>query len=297
MKNCSRTRIAPTPSGFLHLGNVLSFSITAALARQSGARILLRIDDLDSQRAERQYVQDIFDTLEFLGIPWEEGARDPGEHYRRYSQLQRISAYAGLLQELRERGLLFACSCSRAGLLRKDSSGAYSGACLHKQIPLDTPNVSWRVNTMREELYVNDWKGSIIRSALPDEMRYFIVKRKDGLPAYQLASLCDDLYFQTDLIVRGNDLRSSTLAQLYLAKLLGRETFSRALFYHHPLVLEKDGRKISKSAGDISIQSLRKKGSSPADIYTAVAQALGLSVTVKSWQELAGAALDSLPST
>lgn len=297
MENCFRTRIAPTPSGFLHLGNVLSFSLTAALARQSGAKILLRFDDLDSERTGRQYLQDVFDTLQFLGIPWDEGPRDLDEYDRRYSQLHRLDAYTRLLQELRGQGALFACSCSRADLLRKDPQGVYSGACIAKKIPLDTPNVSWRVIATGEKLQVNNWNGGRIRSTLPEEMQYFIVRRKDGLPAYQLASLCDDLHFDVDLIVRGNDLWPSTLAQLYLAKLLGRETFSSALFCHHPLILEKEGRKVSKSAGDISIQSLRKKGCSPAEVYAAAAQALGLSIPVQDWRELAGAVLDSLPST
>lgn len=276
---------------------MLSFALTAALAQQSGASVFLRIDDLDWQRTGGQYLQDIFDTLKFLDIPWGEGPRNLDEFNRQYSQLHRLDAYTQLLQELRDRGALFACTCSRTELFRNDSHGAYNGACLHKQIPLDTPGVSWRVVTTGEALLAKNWSGDTIRQVLPENMQYFIVRRKDGLPAYQLASLCDDLHFKIDLIVRGSDLWPSTLAQLYLAKLLGRESFSRALFYHHPLVLEKDGRKISKSAGDISIQSLRKKGSQPADIYTAAAQALGLSVTARNWQELAGAVLVNLPST
>src|ERR1700719_4550756 len=95
-----KTRIAPTPSGFLHLGNVLSFAITAALARRTGARILLRIDDLDSQRSAPEFVQDIFDTLRYLEIPWDEGPRDYGEYASQYSQLHRMDLYNRALETL-----------------------------------------------------------------------------------------------------------------------------------------------------------------------------------------------------
>jgi glutamyl/glutaminyl-tRNA synthetase len=107
----SKTRIAPTPSGFLHMGNVLSFALTAALARQFNARILLRIDDLDQQRVDRKYVQDIFDTLHYLEIPWEEGPRDYEEYRREYSQLHRLGLYQQALETLRASGRLLPCTC------------------------------------------------------------------------------------------------------------------------------------------------------------------------------------------
>ncbi len=91
--NYKKTRIAPTPSGFLHLGNVLSFSITAALAKKHSAKILLRIDDLDRARANDQYLQDIFDTLNFLEIPWDEGPRNVNEFKNAYSQAHRMACH------------------------------------------------------------------------------------------------------------------------------------------------------------------------------------------------------------
>jgi len=109
----NKTRIAPTPSGFLHLGNVLSFALTAALAKQHEAKILLRIDDMDQARAEQEYIQDIFDTLNFLEIPWDEGPRNAEEFKDNYSQLHRLTLYSEAIEQLRDNKLLFACTCSR----------------------------------------------------------------------------------------------------------------------------------------------------------------------------------------
>src|ERR1700760_1845577 len=111
-----KTRIAPTPSGFLHLGNILSFSITAALAKESGAKILLRIDDLDQPRVNKDYLQDIFDTLNFLEIPWDEGPKNVKEFEADYSQQHRMMAYQEAIDQLIDHKLVFACTCSRKQL-------------------------------------------------------------------------------------------------------------------------------------------------------------------------------------
>ncbi|MEO6981295.1 MAG: glutamate--tRNA ligase family protein, partial [Mucilaginibacter sp.] len=103
----NKTRIAPTPSGFLHVGNVLSFSITAALARKTGAKILLRIDDIDQARANTEYVQDIFDTLNFLEIPWDEGPRSVKEFEESYSQVHRLNLYNEAFETLRNSGAVY----------------------------------------------------------------------------------------------------------------------------------------------------------------------------------------------
>src|SRR6185312_6440352 len=100
-----KTRIAPTPSGFLHLGNAYSFALTAALAGKYGARILLRIDDLDRERVQKQYVQDIFDTLNFLEIPWHEGPRNMDEYEKQYSQIHRLDLYRQTLDMLQQQSL------------------------------------------------------------------------------------------------------------------------------------------------------------------------------------------------
>ena len=133
-----KTRIAPTPSGFLHLGNILSFAITAALALKNGTKILLRIDDLDRARVNQLYIQDIFDTLEFLEIPWDEGPRNINELEGSWSQRYRTALYREALQQLANDGKIFACTCSRNQLLNKRPCN-----CRSRKIPINTENASW----------------------------------------------------------------------------------------------------------------------------------------------------------
>jgi len=282
-----KTRIAPTPSGFLHVGNILSFALTAAIARKTQARILLRIDDLDRDRATREYVEDIFNTLHFLEIPWDEGPRNYLEFETTYSQLHRMELYRQALEHLRESGQVFACNCSRTQIAAASADGIYPGTCRYKEIPLDEENVSWRLCTTGEEqVNVNTLSGQNIKAVLPPSMSSFVVRKRDGFPAYQLTSIIDDQYSGVDLVVRGEDLWPSTLAQLYLSSLLPGNSFQHCTFWHHPLLMGAGDKKLSKSAGDTSIQYLRKQGKTPADIFTGIAGMLGHQTPVADFQDL-----------
>jgi glutamyl-tRNA synthetase len=231
--------------------------------------VLLRIDDLDRERVEERYVKDIFDTLSFLGIPWDEGPRDMAEFERSWSQLHRMNLYRQALEALRRQGVLFACTCSRTQIARDSAAGEYPGACRDKGLSLDMPDVSWRVRTdAGRVLTMRQLEAPAFKGELDNSIRDFVVRKKDGFPAYQLTSLVDDLHFDVDIIVRGQDLWSSTLAQLYLAELLpGGRAFANAVFHHHPLLTDADGTKLSKSAGAMSIQSLRREGRTAAEIF------------------------------
>ena len=292
------TRIAPTPSGYLHLGNVFSFAVTAALARRCGAEILLRIDDLDRERVQVQYVEDIFETLAFMGIPWDQGPRSFEEFGRGWSQLHRLDLYREALSRLRAVGAIFGCRCSRAEVLRASRDGGYPGTCLTRGLGLDRADVSWRVRTEAaaraggtagaggvfvgpagpEVLRVKTYPAGVVEARLPAEMRDFVVRKRDGFPAYQLSSVVDDLHYGVDLIVRGEDLWASTLAQFYLSYPLGAADFPGAaafrdvLFYHHPLLTTDGGEKLSKSAGAMSIQYLRGQGLGAGEIYAMIAR-------------------------
>jgi len=282
-----KTRIAPTPSGYLHLGNVFSFALTAALAEKYNAQILLRIDDMDRERTNKLYVQDIFDTLNFLEIPWHEGPKDMETYEHEYSQVHRETLYSHALGQLRDEGHLFACTCSRASVLRQNADMAYPGTCRNSHISLDAANVSWRINTENAgELELKSLDGSKTSARLPAILHDFIVRKKDGLPAYQLTSVIDDLHFGIDLVVRGEDLVPSSLAQHFLASALGQPSFNEITFYHHPLIMGPAGDKLSKSAGDTSVHYLRKDHKTPADIFAMTAAMLGLKGNPTSWQEL-----------
>lgn len=263
-----RTRLAPTPSGYLHLGNIFSFAITAQLAQQRNAGVLLRIDDLDRERTQPEYVQDIFDTLRFLDINWTEGPANPADFETTYSQFHRLTLYNEVLLQLQAGGHLFACTCSRSSILQQRADGSYPGTCRDKHIPLSAPGVAWRLRTDNtKSIEVQTVENGIIGATLPPDVQDFIVRKKDGFPSYQLASVADDLHFGVNLVVRGEDLWSSTLAQLYLSQCLPDTTFGATYFHHHSLLSGADGSKLSKSAGATSIQYLRRQGLSPAAIW------------------------------
>ncbi|HJT73101.1 MAG TPA: glutamate--tRNA ligase family protein [Chitinophaga sp.] len=282
-----KTRIAPTPSGYLHLGNVLSFSVTAGLAKRAGIKIVLRIDDLDRDRVRTEYVKDIFDTLNFLEIPWDEGPRNYQEYKQEFSQVHRLELYNAVLEQLREDEQLFACDCSRAQVNIASSDGVYPGTCECRSLSLDQKEVSWRLHTAEtRKLVVKTMEGPVT-SGLPDLMRSFVVKKKDGFPAYQLASLVDDQHFGVDVIVRGKDLWDSTLAQMYLGALLPGNTFYDNLFHHHVLLTDETNGKLSKSDGATSVQSLRKAGKTPSEVFGMIGRMLGIAEPVCNYRELA----------
>ena len=265
--NFSLTRIAPTPSGYLHLGNAYSFLVTKSLAEKHGAKILLRIDDLDRERYRVEYVEDIFATLDFLEINIDQGPKNRQEFESQWSQIHRMGKYQEGLTQLREIRKVFACDCSRKKIQQLDSSGYYLGQCVDRRLSLDKVDVAWRVDTMEADYvklieYPEQHKSALI----PQDSAFYIVRKRDGLPAYHLTSAIDDLHFGVDLIVRGSDLYSSTLAQLDLAKNLGVTEFDKITFHHHPLIKGRKQEKLSKSEGATSIQFLRKEGKTLKDI-------------------------------
>lgn len=281
----ARTRLAPTPSGFLHLGNIFSFALTTALARQTNASVLLRIDDLDQERVQPAYLQDIFDTLSFLDIPYDNGPRSVSDFQQHFSQLLREHLYGQRLQILRDQHLLFACNCSRKQLAGQEG---YPGTCRHKKLDLDAPDVAWRIVTGDKPVVrFHNIDGSLTETSLPASMTDFIVRRRDGKAAYQLSSLTDDAFYQTDLIVRGKDLLDSTLAQCFLSSLLPDHPLQQVSFFHHPLLLNSEGEKLSKSAGSISIHYLRTHGYAAAAIYDRIAKRIHPDFEAGSWQQLA----------
>lgn len=238
-----RTRIAPTPSGFLHIGNIYSFYLTWHRARSIGARILLRIDDLDAERSRPEYVESIFRTLEFAGITWDDGPSGPDDHYRSWSQSSRRDRYESALSSLRGRGVLFACDCSRAN--RTSFSGVYPGTCRDRGLSFDG-NAAVRMRIDADTVIVNDhFRGPVI-SSFPANMRDVIVRRRDGIAAYQLASVVDDMAFGITHVVRGSDLFDSTCVQTVIADALGYGPFKRISFLHHRLITA-EGKKLSKT--------------------------------------------------
>jgi len=285
----AQTRIAPTPSGYLHLGNAYSFLLTKALAKKHGAKILLRIDDLDRDRYRPEYVEDIFATLDFLEIKIDQGPKNSKEMESTWSQVHRLPIYTESLAQLEQSKLTFSCTCTRSQILQIDPRGIYLGQCLDRRMPLNKHESAWRINTLDADFLDYIAYPATPKSALiPEEASCYVVRKKDLLPAYQLSSLLDDLHFGVDLIVRGQDLFPSTLAQLDLARILGKEEFAKTTFYHHPLLKGPDQSKLSKSAGAYSIRQLRQDGKTLADLFLLLGQSLGLNQELRSFDDFEG---------
>lgn len=266
-----RSRIAPTPSGLLHLGNAVNFVLTWLMVRKAGGTLRLRIDDADCLRAKPEYLEDIFLQLDWLKITWDEGPAGPDDFRRRFSQQLRQARYRAFMDELGRLGYLYPCGCSRSKIRQFAPDGVYPGFCRDRSgAPM--PGEAQRVRVPEGSVFRVEGQEVALCKAMGD----FVLWRKEDLPAYQLVSLVDDLDDRINLIVRGQDLLPSTAAQLFLAGLHGDNSFAETAFLHHPLVLGEDGRKLSKSDNVLSLAALREGGGSRALVYQAVARQAGL---------------------
>ncbi len=242
-------RIAPTPSGFLHIGNACNALLSYRLALRHHAKLLLRIDDLDTERKKPAYLNDIFETLDWLGIEWELGPIGPDDFEQNWSQQHRRHLYEAMMTRLVATEQVYACALSRAQL-----KALATEQCRALYLPLDARDVAWRIKTPNEQQVISDVGGQKYTLNLYDVMPDFVVRRRDGIAAYQVASLADDLYFGVTHVVRGQDLLPSTAAQLFLADLLDEVLFKHVSWFHHPLITDINGEKLSKSAGALALQ-------------------------------------------
>jgi glutamyl/glutaminyl-tRNA synthetase len=242
------TRLAPTPSGFLHKGNIFNCLLNWLWARSQGGRVLLRIDDGDAARKRPEYVEDIFRVLDWLGLDWDIGPSGPDDFEQHWTQASRIHLYNHLLHELAEKGLLFACTCTRQQL--GSGEKPYPGHCQSLQLPLHTPDAAWRiqVNDTTTIDFTDQAMGNI-SVPLGVSAGSFVVRKKDGMAAYQLCSLADDRHWGVTHIARGQDLLPSTAMQLYIDGHCGVPYLKHCQFWHHPLLANTEGHKLSKSAG------------------------------------------------
>lgn len=240
----ARARFAPTPSGYLHFGNLLNLQLTFDEVKKRGGIMALRIDDGDATRARPEYIQDIFETLTWLGFTWDHGPKNFSNFTQNFSQSLKTQVYREFLKEFPG----YACTCSRQEIKAR-TYAHYDGHCRDKKFPLIKDQSQWRLLSPKAETDVVLW-------------------RKDDLPAYHLVSLYEDLQFQTNLIIRGEDLRESSEIQLMMAKMLGKkaQTFIDATFIHHPLILDENQQKLSKSEGAMALKTWRERGKSAQDV-------------------------------
>ena len=231
-----RGRFAPTPSGPLHLGSLLTALASWLQARSRGGTWLLRIDDLDTARCPAGADQIILRQLEAHGLLWDETP---------LYQHHRIGIYHEVLHSLAARSLLYACGCTRRALKQRSISGpddlVYGGHCREAGLPASHHALRLRVQSGKLEMH-DAWQGNRVRD-LQTEIGDFIVVRSDGVPGYQLASVLDDRDAGITEVVRGSDLIGSSLRQLYLFSQLGLQA---PAFLHLPVLTDADGRKLSK---------------------------------------------------
>ena len=251
-------RIAPTPSGAVHIGNAINFLLTDRLVREQGGILRLRIDDLDPERISDTSVDDIFWALEWLGISIDAGPRDAAEFRASFQHLGRSEYYRTELDQAITFGLpVYYCTCSRSQLTKGswlNSADWRDHPCreckqqpdsLHTvRVALNTPLAITMNGAPHNDLY------------LPDP----VVWRRDDLPGYHLSSLIDDRDANINFIVRGNDLFESSLTQLALAPYFNATTFESAEFIHHALITNASGEKLSKSNGSESLRTFAANG-------------------------------------
>ena len=275
------SRIAPTPSGYLHLGNAVNFLLTAWYIRSHGGKLILRIDDMDATRCRSEYVDDVFYALEWLGIEIDEGPSGTEAFYRDYSMARKTDYYREELRRLEaSSGLLYACECSRKTIEARSQEGIYPRICRNSNHNLETHRSAMRIH-VPDDTVIDFGTRQIV---LDRQMGDFVLWRKDGLPAYQFVSVIEDRDLGVNTLIRGEDLLVSSAAQRYLAPMIGADLFAEALFIHHPLFTGEGNRKLSKSEGAYSLKQMRESGHSGNKVFEAarkMAQLLAIEVPAR----------------
>ena len=267
-------RFAPTPSGRLHLGNVLCAMLAYLSARREGGRFLLRIEDLDIPRCPRLLARQAIEDLAWLGFTWDE---EP------LYQSERTAIYEQALKHLETQGLIYPCFCTRAQLHATfapnlgDTQVIYPGTCARltpeeaaERARLRAPALRLRVPD--EDVSFTDGLSGPQRENLARDCGDFVLRRSDGLFGYQLAVVVDDALSGVNQVVRGRDILSATPRQLYLQRLLG---YPQPAYFHIPLLMDEQGRRLAKRDRDLDLTALARRFS-PEEIIGMLACAAGL---------------------
>lgn len=274
-----RGRLAPSPTGLLHLGHARTFWMAYQRAQAAGGTLVLRDDDLDTQRARADYAAAMLEDLRWLGIAWQEGP-GVGGAYAPYRQSERYPLYREAWERLRAGGWIYSCRCSRRELAavsaphedvepaETDDEPLYPGTC--RPAPglvaeAATPaGVNWRFRVPDgEEVRFEDSGMGTCSYVTGHDFGDFVVWRRDDVPAYQLACVVDDAAMQITEVVRGADLLKSTARQLLLYRALG---LSPPFWHHCRLVRDAAGQRLAKRSDALSLRALRERGVTPAGV-------------------------------
>ncbi|MBQ3485822.1 MAG: tRNA glutamyl-Q(34) synthetase GluQRS [Clostridia bacterium] len=267
-------RFAPTPSGRLHLGNILCAMLAYLSARSKGGRFLLRIEDVDVPRCPRRLAQQCIDDLTWLGFTWDEAP---------LYQSDRTEIYREALERLTAEGHIYPCFCTRAQLMSLaapnlgDTQVVYNRACAALTPAEAAERAKTRAPAMRlrvpdEEVAFEDGLFGLQRENLGRDCGDFILRRSDGLYGYQLAVVVDDALSGVTEVVRGRDILSATPRQLYLQRLLG---YPQPEYVHIPLLVDAQGRRLAKRDRDLDLSALAQRFT-PAEVLGMLAFSAGL---------------------
>ncbi len=270
-----RTRFAPAPTGWLHLGHVLNAEYVWGAARAQAGEVLLRIEDHDRERSRREYEAGILDDLDWLGYRPDIFPTDAFRAGRCAGrQSDRDGVYRDALETLRRRGLVYACDCTRRAVLSAAPGRAgtdtselyYPGTCRDRSLPL-ADGYGWRLRIDPGVETFDDVRLGMQRQDPAGQCGDVLLRDRLGNWTYQFAAAVDDWRQAIDLVIRGIDLLPSTGRQIRIARLLGRER--PAAFLHHPLIMKSPDQKLSKSDGDTGVRDLRAQGWSAEDVIAA----------------------------
>ncbi|MCO4098914.1 glutamate--tRNA ligase family protein [Gemmatimonas sp.] len=294
-KGVWRTRFAPAPTGFLHLGHLVNAIHVWGIARAHGGRVLLRLEDHDRTRCRPEYEQALLDDLEWLGLTPDDFdttsfRNNLVSHHARQSNQHR--RYASALQQLAAHGMVYGCRCTRKDIAQQvpHSAGTearYPGTCRALELS-DTDTYAKRVRLETRAFHFDDLRLGAIGQTPADQCGDLLVRDRHAQWTYQFAVVVDDMTHGIDVVIRGEDLLESTGRQLQLAELLGRTAPPR--FLHHTLLVHPDGSKLSKATHDTSLRDMRTAGARPDELLGLAARRAGLG----DMQRLSAADIPSL---
>ncbi|WP_457622440.1 glutamate--tRNA ligase [Persephonella sp.] len=264
-----RVRFAPSPTGYLHLGNARTALFNYIYAKHTGGKLILRIEDTDRERSKKEYEDLLIDDLKWLGIEWDEGP-DVGGDYGPYRQSERTDIYNQYVEKLKDSGHIYKCFCSpeeleeeRKKALSEGRPPRYSGKCRNlteeqiKKLESEGKPYVWRFRVPDGEFIIFEdlIKGTVEINV--DEFGDFVIVRSDGSPVYNFVVVVDDALMKITDVIRGEDHLSNTPKQILIYRALG---FEEPRFAHLPIILGEDRSKLSKRHGAVSVRAFRDDG-------------------------------------
>ncbi|MDB6110964.1 MAG: Glutamate--tRNA ligase [Pedosphaera sp.] len=268
---CYRGRLAPSPTGYLHLGHARTFWTAQQRAETAGGTLILRNEDLDFARCKPEFVATMLEDLRWFGFQWREGP-DCGGPNGPYHQSERRAFYQSAFEKLRDANFLYPCTCSRKDIQSAvtaphaaDDELIYPGTCRsNSALRTSHSALSWRFRVPDgETISFIDANLGPQQFVAGKDFGDFVIWRHDGIPSYQLAVTVDDAAMQITEVVRGADLLVSTARQLLLYNALG---LTPPAFYHCHLMKDKTGLRLAKRHDALSLRTLRAQGSSPDNL-------------------------------